>query len=382
MDKLKIAQIINVWQSVPPVGYGGTERVVADLTEGLVKNNHDVTLFSSGDSKTSAHLSYYFKDRLLHKKIPWNNYLYPLSHFLWAYDEIKKSGDFDIIHGHLSLASDFLSLAFAREQKIPSVFTLHFPLPLEEKNYDRRMLFDHLKNMNFVSISSNQKTLPLNYAGTVYHGITIKDFLFRQKSMNDSIVWIGRIVPEKGLEDAVEVSSRLRKKLLIGGRVDEENASNLTYYKTQVEHRLQQTLVTQRGEISSVERNELMASSKCFLFPIKWEEPFGLVMIESMAVGTPVVAYARGAVPEVIKDGKTGFIVNSSEENKRGDWIVKKTGIEGLCEAVEKIYSLPEELYIQMRNNCRAHVEKNFVVERMVNDYERVYRQVIENSKK
>jgi len=382
MSKLKIAQIVNIWQSIPPLGYGGTERVVADLTEGLVKKEHEVTLFTVGDSKNSAVSLYYFKERFLHKNIKWNNYLYPLTHFTWAYDEIKRRNNFDIIHGHLSLASDFLSLVFAHEQRVPSLFTLHFPLPIEEKNKDRRTLFEYLKNMNYVSISNRQRSLPLNFVKTIYHGITTKDFPYVESPPDDFLVWIGRIVPEKGLEDAIEITNRLKKKLVIGGRVDEENEANLNYFKTNIEIKLRNSSIIHYNEVTSEKRDELLSSGKCFLFPIKWEEPFGLVMIESMACGTPVVAFAKGSVPEVVKDGETGFIVNTSEEDKRGDWIVKKTGIEGLCEAVEKIYSMSDEQYKQMRKNCRAHVEKNFTLNSMVDDYEKVYRQIIEISKK
>jgi len=377
MNKLKIAQIVNIWQSVPPIGYGGTERVVADLTEGLVKRGHDVTLFTTGDSKTSAHPAFFYQERLLHKNIPWNNYLYPLTHFLWAYDEIRKRGNFDIIHGHLSLASDFLSLAFASGQIVPSIFTLHFPLPLEKRNKDRKILFEYLKNMNFVSISNSQRKLPLRFTGTVYHGITVDEFPFNQESSNDSIVWIGRIVPEKGLEDAVEVAKRLGRKLVLGARVDKESESNLNYYKTQIEHKLQQTPVVNHGEITREKRNELLTSGRCFIFPIKWEEPFGLVMIEAMACGTPVIAYARGSTPEVIKDGETGFLVNSSDEDIRGDFVIKKIGIEGLKEAVQRIYDMPENEYKKMRKNCRTHVEQHFTAEKMVENYENLYKQLI-----
>lgn len=377
MNKFKIAQIVNIWQSIPPIGYGGTERVVADLTEGLVKKGHDVTLFTTGDSKTSSNQASFFQERLLNKSIPWNNYLYSLTHFLWAYDEIKKKGNFDIIHGHLSLASDLLSLAIASEQTIPSIFTLHFPLPLEEKLKDRRILFEYLKNMNFVSISNSQRKLPLRFTGNVYHGISVDDFPFSQSPSNDYIVWIGRIVPGKGLEDAIEIANRLGRKLVVGARVDKESESNFNYYKTQIEHKLQQTPVINHGEVTSKERNELVTSSRCFIFPIKLEEAFGLVMIESMACGTPVVAYAKGAVPEMIKDGQTGFIVNSSDSDIRGDWIVKKTGIDGLTEAIEKIYAMSESEYKKMRENCRAHIEENFTVDRMVSDYEKVYEEII-----
>jgi glycosyltransferase involved in cell wall biosynthesis len=124
--------------------------------------------------------------------------------------------------------------------------------------------------------------------------------------------------------------------------------------------------------------NSFLGSGKLFIFPTRWEEPFGLVLVEAMACGTLVVTFACGSVPEVIKDGETGFIVNSSEEDKRGDWIVKKTGIEGLCEAVERIYSMPEEQYRQMRRACQAHVENNFTVEKMVDEYEKIHKQILE----
>lgn len=382
MNKLKIAQIVSIWQSVPPVGYGGTERVVSDLTEGLVKRGYDVTLFSTGDSKTSAHLEYKFKEKFLHKNIDWNNYLYPLTHFLWAYDQIKKEGKYDIIHGHLSLASDFISISIAHQQIIPSVFTLHFTLDIMEKKQDRKEVFNYLKKSNFISISNNQRLpLPLNYVSTIYHGINIEKFKFNNGIKNDTMSWIGRIVPEKGLEDAIELSLELQKKLVIGGRVDDENKSNLQYFKANIEHKLASPLITHFGEIESAKRDEIFAQSKCFLFPIRWEEPFGLVMIEAMASGTPVVAYARGSVPEVIKDGETGFIVNSSDNDIRGDFIIKKTGREGLKEAIKKIYSMSEIEYKKMRRACRTHIENNFTVERMVDDYEKLYQEIIEKNK-
>ena len=131
------------------------------------------------------------------------------------------------------------------------------------------------------------------------------------------------------------------------------------------------------GMLTTPRREEVMGRAKCLLFPIKWEEPFGMVLIEAMACGTPVVAYARGSVPEIIKDGETGFIVNSSDSDIRGDWIVKKTGIAGLCEAVEKIYSMSKVEYQKMRHACRTHVEANFTVEKMADNYEKVYQKIL-----
>lgn len=376
---MKIAQIVNIWQSVPPVGYGGTERVVYDLCQGLLKKGHQLTLFASGDSQIKNNLSYVFEERLLAKHVNWSKYLYPLLHFTYVHDQIKKAGDYDIIHGHYSLASDLISLSLAHLQNIPAVFTLHCPLKnVNNQHYeDRKKIFEYCKNICYASISNNQRTLSLPYVATVYHGINASLFPFSDSTDNDYILWLGRIVPEKGLGAAFQLIEKLNKKLVIAGRVDQESEVNYQYFQTEIKDKLNNSSITYVSEVDSGKRNELMSKSKLFFFPIQWEEPFGLVMIEAMACGAPVVAYARGSVPEVIKDGETGFIVNSSDDDIRGDWIIKKTGIEGLCEAVERIYSMSESEYGQMRRNCRLHVEKNFTVERMVDEYEKLYKGIL-----
>ena len=347
------------------------------MCQGLTNKGHQVTLFATGDSKINGKLSFIFNEKLLNKNIPWSKYLYSLLHFTYSYEEIKKAGDFDIIHGHYSLASDLISLSMAQLSNIHSVFTAHCPLSMDQKYEDRQKLFEYCQNVRFVSISNKQRTIPLNYAATIYHGIDHDKIPFTDLPTDDYLLWLGRIVPEKGLDIALEVSTTLGKKLIVAGRIDKENQNNLNYYNSKIKDQLNNSKAMIVETISGEKRNELLRKSKCFLFPICWEEPFGLVMIESMATGTPVVAYARGSVPEVIKDGVTGFIVNSSDTDIRGDFIVKKTGIEGLCEAVKKIYSLPDDQYRKMRHACREDVEKNFTVERMVDEYEKVYQQIL-----
>lgn len=374
---MKIAQVANIWQSIPPKGYGGTERVIYDLCQGLTKIGHQVTLFASGDSRINGKLSSIFKEKLLDKNISWSHYLNPLLHFTYAYEEIKKAGDFDIIHGHYSLASDLISLSFAQLNDVPTLFTAHYPFVIDNKYDDRKRLFEYCNRVNFVSISNKQRTLPLKYISTIYHGIDIQQKPFKDWPTDDYILWLGRIVPEKGLEDALDLATQLKKKLMVVGRVDKENETNNQYFETKIMNQLNNPLVTSLETVDSKKRDELLLQSKCFLFPIKWEEPFGLVMIEAMACGTPVIAFARGSVPEIVKDGETGFIINSSNEDSRGNFIIKKTGFEGLKEAVEKMYDMPDVQYKQMRINCREHVELNFSLDKMVGEYENVYKKIV-----
>jgi len=213
----------------------------------------------------------------------------------------------------------------------------------------------------------------INPVAVIYHGIKLDDFVFSQTSEN-YISMIGRYIPEKGFEDAIASSIKQNVQLKIASS---PNYQKTDYYLQKIKPFLNKNIM-ELNFLKEDQRNIFLMESKIMLMPIKWEEPFGMVMIEAMACGTPVVAYARGSVPEVIKDGETGLIVNPSEEDKRGDWIIKKTGLEGLCEAVERIYSMPENQYRQMRQNCRAHVEEYFTVEEMINNYEKAYQKIID----
>lgn len=189
------------------------------------------------------------------------------------------------------------------------------------------------------------------------------------------MMWAGRAIPEKGIDLTIDVAQKTKKPLQLHAIPKLEHKM---WFEEHVEKRLKEFSPDVQVTLSLKNERLQLASfyqqSKLFLFPIQWEEPFGLVMIESMSCGTPVIAYARGAVPEVIKDGETGFIVNSSPEDIRGDWVIKKTGIEGLCEAVERIYAMDEKEYQAMREACRAHAVKNFSVERMIGEYVEVYK--------
>lgn len=352
-------------KDVPKGSSGATEHVVSKITEELVKRGHQVTLFASGDSKTKAKLVSVTpkatgKDPLIGIG-PHESYEYTL--ISRAY-QLAKDGKFDIIHSHFDRKTAY----YAPLAYIPTVSTLHSPL---DRVADILKYFKH--SQYYVSISNAQrKALPdLNYVSTVYHGLDHLTYPFNEKGGNN-LVFVGRIEPEKGVDIAVRVAKTLKIKLLLLGWAKQKH---LKYYNEKVKPFINKDMV--HGFISRTSLKRYLANARALIFPVAWEEPFGLVMIEAMASGTPVVAFARGSVPEVVKDGETGFIVNSSESDKRGNWIVKKTGMEGLCEAVDKIYSLPQEEYSRMRVDSRKHVERNFTVEKMVDGYEKVYQRIL-----
>ena len=377
---MKIAQIAPIWYSIPPKKYGGTESVISILTEQLVKKGHNVTLFATKDSQTNSHLVSFFEKGIAEEIFPTNRefFLYPLIHFIKSIEVVKKN-QFDIVHCHLGTLADYILLALT--YNLPNViFTAHIQFPTESTQPLRWQTLNLFKNIPFISISNNQRgNLNLNFIKTIYHGIKIEDFTFEEiiyeKENSGYIFWISRLSQQKGIVEAIKVSKKTHKKLFftsaINSKFDEE------YYNQYIKPYLTDPEITFIQELNPIEKSFYFRHAKLFLFPIQWEEPFGLVMIESMACGTPVVAFARGSVPEVIKDGETGFIVNPSNDDIRGDFIIKKTGIEGLCEAVERIYSMPEEQYRKMRKACREHVEKNFTVEKMVDEYEKIYKEIL-----
>lgn len=359
-------------EDIPPGDSGAPEKIMSVIAEELVKRGHEVTLFASGDSKTAASLvSVTDHATGLDPNIKQGKHIEYEHLLISKCFEMAKEGRFDIIHSIFDTRSAY----YAPLVSTPVVSTLHSPL--DEIRVD---ILSHFKRSQyFVSISNAQRVplLDLQYAQTIYHGIDILALNFSENPKSENMLFVGRIVPEKGVAEGIAVAQKLNLKIDLLGSANEEG----DFWKETIKPQVDGSLIKYHGHKSGTDIIDFYQNAKVFLFPIQWEEPFGLVMVEAMACGTPVIAFARGSVPEIVKDGVTGFIVNSSEKDKRGDWIIKKTGIDGLQEAVEKIYAMSSDEYLQMRKNCRRHVEENFTVGKMVDGYENVYKKILENPK-
>ena len=372
---MNIAQIGPIWYRIPPIKYGGTELIVHHLTEELVRRGHQVTLFATGDSVTKARLQSFFHHGLFEQGYSFEDFSDPLYHTISVLDNASA---FDILHFHFTSKMDYVNMALVRN--MPNVlFTLHVPLPEKKELLNRkRLLEERLHMIPLVSISNNQRAgFQMHFINTVYNAIDITQFPYTEAVIDGQILWLSRISYQKGTVETIQTAKRLNLPLILVGKVDTNGPHEVDYFDHRVKPLLNGLRGTLYGEINPQEKILHYRQAKLFLFPIQWEEPFGLVMIEAMACGTPIVAFARGSVPEVVVDGVTGFIVNSSDQDVRGNWVVRKTGIDGLCEAVERIYKMPEDQYRVMRAACRKHVETHFTVEKMVDGYEQAYRKIL-----
>lgn len=344
--KMKIAQIAPIIERVPPKKYGGTERVVYALTEELVKRGHKVTLFASGDSLTSAELVSVYPKALREAKIKdlYGLNVYTVMNIGLAY---SRQNEFDIIHDH----NGHLSLPTANIAKTPVVMTLHGAFSPENKR-----LFETLNRLHYVSISHAQaQSAPkLNYAGNVYNGLYMEHYPFGEEDAG-YLLFVGRISMEKGVHVAIDVAEYLNLPLIIAAKLE---SVDLPYFNEYIGPRLSET-VKWIGEVDENERNRLMSKALCTLHPITWKEPFGLTMIEAMACGSPVVGMNKGSVPEIIKDGISGFVVNDTDE---------------MIEAVSRIKTID-------RAQCRTYALENFGAVNMADGYERVYREILSKSK-
>jgi glycosyltransferase involved in cell wall biosynthesis len=336
---LRIAQVAPLYESVPPKLYGGTERVVSYLTEALVADGHDVTLFASGDSETSARLV-----PCCEKSLRLNNHqcIDQLAHHFVMLEEVLDRADqFDIIHFHV----DYMHFPLSKLSGLVHVSTLHGRLD----SPDLVPLFRRYKNMPLISISLNQRK-PLswaNWVGNVYHGLP-EDLLPLGDGRGNYLAFLGRISPEKRVDRAIEIAKALNMPLKIAAKVD---GTDRLYYEREIKHLLNTPNVEFVGEINEQQKGEFIGNAYAYLFPIDWPEPFGLTMIESMACGTPTIAFNRGSVPEVITNGISGFIVDTTDE---------------AIKAVQQAANLD-------RAACRAEFINRFSAPKMAQQYVKLY---------
>jgi glycosyltransferase involved in cell wall biosynthesis len=338
---MRIAQVAPLYESVPPRLYGGTERIVHYLTEELVALGHEVTLYAAGDSQTSAELVSVCPRALRLDE----SCIDPYAHHVTMLELLSRQHhQYDVIHFHI----DYLHFMMCRLLGLRQLTTLHGRLDLP----DLQPLFDAFKDMPVVSISDAQRRpLPqANWSGTVLHGLPTQLLKFSRQP-SDYFAFLGRVSPEKRLDRAIEIAKALNVPLRIAAKVDKKDQE---YFETEIEPQLSHPLIEYIGEITEAEKSEFIGGARALLFPIDWPEPFGLVMIEAMACGTPVVAFEHGSVPEVLDDGVTGYIVNDMP-----------SAIEAARQAT-----------LLDRGRVRETFERDFTARRMALDYLELYREI------
>ncbi len=354
MKKLRIGQTGPLYFPVPPRKYGGVEKIIYWLCEILAKKGHEVFLFDSKDSKTSAHLIPVIEKSLWRSKPKETSpyFAYEMALIAQKAKELKL----DILHDHLGA----WAFSLYGQLNIPIVHTLHVPF----KGKDRIWAYQKL-NSKIVSISLAQRkpAMNLNYAANIYNGIDVENYPFNAKP-KDYFLWVGELSQRKGIMEAIEIAGMLKIKLVLAGRIPPpRQPEDHLFFKTYISKKLNKRNIIYAGEKNTEELKNYYKNAIAFLFPLQWEEPFGLTMIEAMACGTPVIAFKRGSVPEIVSDKKTGFVV--PPRSKGG-----KTNYGGFVEAVKNIDKIS-------RKECRKRVEENFTTNKMTDEYEKLYYKLI-----
>jgi len=340
---MKIAQVAPLWERVPPFRYGGIELIVSLLTDELVRRGHELTLFASGDSITTGKLlSVHAQALRLDPSIKEPG----LYEQMMLTDVYQNAADFDIIHSHVGCAA----LPYSSFVKTPTVHTMHGIF-----TSDNEKMFQRFARQPYVSISQAQREprLGLNYIHTVYNGIDTSAYSFRLTPAQPAyLAFLGRLSPEKGPLEAIKIALASGYPLKMAGKID---VVDQVFYREQIEPLIDGEQIQYLGEVSHEQKVQLLSEAAVTLFPINWREPFGLVMIESMATGTPVIGTGLGAVPEVIANGKTGFVCQSPEE---------------MVEAIPMAMKLD-------RQTCRDYVLHRFSVQSMTDEYEKTFQMVL-----
>ncbi|MBD3882277.1 glycosyltransferase family 4 protein [Phormidium tenue FACHB-886] len=340
---MRIAQVAPLWERVPPPAYGGIELVVGLLTDELVRRGHEVTLFASGDSLTLADLASVHPQAL---RLDPNVKEYGIYEMLHLSKVCERADEFDVIHSHMGCAA----LSYAKLVKTPMVHTLHGVF-----TPDNRKMYSYAKEQPYISISNTQRDaeLGLNCVATVYNGIDISSHkFFAEPDEPPYLAFLARMSPEKGPQHAITIAKATGLPLKMAGKVD---VVDVEFFETEIKPHIDGEQIQFLGEANHTQKNELMGRAIATLFPITWREPFGLVMVESMAAGTPVIAMRLGSTPEVIQPNVSGYLCDSVEE---------------CIEAVQKVREID-------RLGCREYVSNRFGVKQMTDGYEAVYQQVI-----
>src|SRR5579883_852126 len=363
---MRIAQIAPPWIPIPPKNYGGTESVISNLIEEQIAQGHKVTLFAPGDARTSAKQISFFPRSLFEEGVPWQAHLKAFFHLHRSVEYVQKHiHNFDIVHMHLSSGADMYLFPLTATLPLPRVVTLHSQFPFDRINGDwqgdaDRYYLEWLLQTPLVAISKSakeqeQRKLPLNFIDVVHHGINVKDFPPPRISPENFFIWLGRLVPEKGAHLAIEAAKKARVPLVIAGIVDTNIPEAKEYFEKQIEPQLDEQQIRYIGPVGLKKRNDLLRRARAMLNPLQWEEPFGMVMVEAMAAGCPVIAFSRGAAPELILHGQTGFLVQD---------------VEAMVRSMARVGELD-------RTVVRAHAEQNFSSRAMAEKYLALYKKVI-----
>ncbi len=336
---MKIAQVAPPWIAVPPQGYGGTEWVVKHLCEGLVARDHEVHLYATGDSRSAARLHSLFPEQMPGEI---GRTSYDARHVAWALDDIARDGTFDVVHDH----SGFLAVAFGGGLRTRMLHTVHGAFDPAAFGF-----YEQFRDaVRYISISDYQRTLGppgMRWAGTVYNALPLEAWPYRERK-DDYLLAFGRICEDKGFHIAIEVAKRTGHRLVMAGVVQEWYRE---YFERRVLPEVDGERIVYLGEVNDEEKRELFANARAFLFPVVWPEPFGIVMIEAMASGTPVVALRDGSVPEVVRHGVDGFVCDD---------------VDAMVAALTRLGEIDPA-------TCRAGVAERFSVEKMAADYESLY---------
>jgi glycosyltransferase involved in cell wall biosynthesis len=362
---MKIAHIAPPWIPIPPKNYGGTEVVIYNLVEEQVAQGHDVTLFVPEDAKTSARQISFFPKFLTEEGIPWAAHLKAYYHMYKSVEYIKEH-DFDIVHTHLSSSSDMYIFPLTAPLATPHVSTLHSRFPFDRvqswTGEADKYYMEWAPSVPIVAISESARaevSHPLHFVGVVHHGIPMQQFVPSTKKVDDYFVWLGRFVPDKGTHLAIEAAKKAGVKIVLAGTIDRHQQESVNYFHQVIEPQIDDEQVKYIGPVNMKRKISLLSRARAFLNPIEWEEPFGMVMIEAMALGCPVISFARGAAPEIVVHRKTGFLVH---------------------DVAEMVRFIPRIDEID-RNVTRMHVERNFSARAMAEKYVKVYKNVIKLAK-